>query len=298
MTGMTVGVTGAAGQLGSLVAEQLLERIAPEQLVLITRRPEALSAFAQRGASVRRADFDEPGTLRPALAGVDRLLLISSTHESTPRRVEQHTGVIEAAKAQGVTHVAFTSMPKVDADHPSNPYALEYPASEQVLKDSGLAWTILQNGPYAEYLVGRLAMAVATGRLISNAGDGRTAPVSNADCAAVAVAVLTEDGHTETTYVVTGPQLYSQGELAALASELSGRDVDLLELEDEAFTAQAAADGVPEPYPQLMTNHLHAVRLGHFDDLTDTVERVTGRAPRTLRAVLLEHRDELLPVGA
>src|SRR5258708_5726524 len=118
----TVAVTGAAGQLGSLVAEQLLEQIAPEELILVTRRPEALAAFAARGVAVRWADFDDPASLAPAFAGADRLLLISSTHESTPRRVRQHTDAVHAAQAAGVTHVAFTSMPKVDEDHPTGEY--------------------------------------------------------------------------------------------------------------------------------------------------------------------------------
>jgi NAD(P)H dehydrogenase (quinone) len=293
---MTIGVTGAGGQLGSLVAQQLLDEVGLDDVVLLTRRPETIAHLARRGVDVRQADFDEPASLEPALAGVDRLLLISSTHESTPRRVEQHRGVIEAARAAGTTHVVFTSMPKVDDDHPTGEYALEYLRSEQLLKESGLDWTILQNGPYAEYLVGRFALAIGKGRLASNAGAGRTAPVSNVDCAAAAVAVLTGEGHAGRTYVVTGPQLYSQGELAALVAEITGRDVALLELEDDAFRAQAVEDGLPEPFPRLMTNHLKAVRLGYFDDLTDAAEQLTGRPPRALRDVLVEHRDQLLGV--
>jgi NAD(P)H dehydrogenase (quinone) len=293
---MTIGLTGATGQLGTLVTEQLLDQLQLEEIVLLTRNPDALAHLARRGVAVRRADFDEPDTLEPALAGVDRLLLISSTHESTPHRVQQHKAVIEAAKAAGTKHIVFTSMPKVDKDHPTGPYAIEYLDSEQALKDSGLDWTILQNGPYAEYLVGRLALAIDKGRLASNAGEGRTAPVSNVDCAAAAVAVLTGEGHAGKTYVVTGPELYSQGELAALVSDVTGSDVSLLELDDGAFREQAVKDGVPEPFPRLMTNHLKAVRLGYFDDLTDSAETLTGHPPRALREVLVEHRDQLLGV--
>jgi NAD(P)H dehydrogenase (quinone) len=291
---MTVAVTGAAGQLGSLVAEQLLERIAPEELVLVTRRPEALAAFAQRRVQVRRADFDEPASLAPAFAGADRLLLVSSTHESTPRRIRQHTDAVQAAQAAGVRHVAFTSMPKVDEAHPTGEYALEYLRSEEMLKASGVAWTILQNAPYAEYLVGRFALALSTGRLSTNAGEGRTAPVSNVDCAAVAVAVLTGDGHDGRTYVVTGGELFTQAQLAALVGEIVGRPLPLLELDDDAMRVQAAADGIPEPMPKFLARHLKAVRLDYFDDLTTVVADVTGRPPRPLRDVLADHRDALL----
>jgi NAD(P)H dehydrogenase (quinone) len=291
---MTIAVTGAAGQLGSLVAQQLLPRIAPEDLILVTRRPEALTGFAERGVQVRQADFDDPGTLERALAGAERLLLISSTHESTPRRVRQHTDAVAAAQAAGVRHVAFTSMPKVDADHPTGEYALEYLRSEEMLKASGVAWTILQNAPYAEYLVGRFALALSLGRLATNAGDGATAPVSNADCAAVAVAVLTGEGHERRTYVVTGPELFTQAQLAALVADVTGHPLPLLELDDDALRRQAAEDGIPDPMPTFLSRHLKAVRLGYFDDLTTVVADLTGRPPRALRDVLVEHRDALL----
>jgi NAD(P)H dehydrogenase (quinone) len=291
---MTVAITGAAGQLGRLVAEQLLERLDPSEVILVTRRPEALSDLAERGASVRRGDFDEPDSLQAAFAGADRLLLISATHESTPRRVQQHTDAVGAAKAAGVKHVVFTSMPKVDADHPTGEYALEYLRSEEMLKGSGPAWTILQNGPYAEYLVGRFALALSKGRLISNAGDGELAPVSNRDCAATAVAVLTEDGHEGRTYVVTGPELYTQQQLADLVAEITGRELPVLELDDEGVRRQAAEDGIPEPMPKYLSRHLAAVKQGYFNDLTTAVEDLTGRPPRPLRDVLEEHRDELV----
>jgi NAD(P)H dehydrogenase (quinone) len=290
---VTVAVTGASGQLGSRVAEGLLQQLEPSEVILVTRSPERLASFAERGASVRRADFDEPASLEPAFAGADRVLLISATHESTPRRLAQHTAAVEAAKAAGVAHVVFTSMPKVDEDHPTGEYALEYLRSEEMLKSSGLDWTILQNGPYAEYLVPRFALALSKGRLTSNAGEGRTAPVSNEDCAAAAVAVLTGEGHAGRTYVITGPELYTQGELAALVEEVSGRPLPLLELDDEAMREQAAQDGIPDPMPKFLSRHLKAVRMGYFNDHTNSVEDLVGRPPRTLRDVLVEHRDEL-----
>jgi NAD(P)H dehydrogenase (quinone) len=185
-------------------------------------------------------------------------------------------------------------MPKVDADHPTGAYALEYPASEEVLKESGATWTVLQNGPYAENLIGRGAMAIASGELTSNAGDGPTAPVSHADCAAVAAAVLTDDGHAGKTYVVTGPELYTQAELADLFAEVSGKPVRLREMSDQELPDRLRADGLPEPFPKLLTAHLKAVRLGYFDDLTDVVPSTTGKPAEPLRQILEAHRDELL----
>jgi NAD(P)H dehydrogenase (quinone) len=290
---MTVAITGAAGQLGSRVAEQLLEQLDPAELILVTRRTDELASFADRGVAVRYADFDEPQSLAPAFAGADRLLLISATHESTPRRIQQHTDVVRAAGVAGVRHVVFTSMPKVDEDHPTGEYALEYLRSEEMLKNSGLDWTILQNGPYAEYLVPRFALALSKGRLPSNAGEGRLAPVSNDDCAAAAAAVLTGEGHEGRTYVVTGSELFTQAELAELVSDVVGVELPLLELDDDGMRVVAAEDGIPDPMPKFLSRHLKAVRLGYFDDCTGVVEELTGKAPRPLREILEEHRAEL-----
>jgi NAD(P)H dehydrogenase (quinone) len=291
---MKIALTGAAGELGRAVAAALLDRVAPDDLILVTRRPDQVAELAARGVRVRQADLDEPAGLSAAFSGADRLLLISTTHESTPRRVEQHTAAIDAARDAGVGHVVFTSMPKVDESHPTGVYAMEYPRTEAVLKNSGMAWTILQNGPYAGYLVGRFALAVRHGRLLSNAGGGRVAPVAHEDCAAVAAEVLTGEGHESSTYVVTGGELFTQRQLAEVLSTVVGVDIPLREVADDAMPGLLAGDGLPEPMPGIMTRHLKAVRLGYFDDLTAVVRDLTGTAPRSLRSVLEEHRGQLV----
>ena len=137
-----VAITGASGQLGRLVAERVLAQCAPRDVILATRSPDALSDFAARGAEIRHADFDEPDSLRDALVGAERMLLISAT--DLERRVAQHRAAIAAAKAAGVRRVIYTSgsMPE-----PPNPAAVapSHYATEQALAASGLAWTVLRN---------------------------------------------------------------------------------------------------------------------------------------------------------
>lgn len=292
---MTIAVTGAAGYLGGLVGELLVEKLGADQVILITRRPESINEnLRDSGAHLRQADFEDPSSLPAAFEGAEKAMIVSVDHPITPRRVQAHRAAFEAARDVGVQHIAFPSMPKVDEGHPTGEYAMEYPASERVLQQIGVAWTVLQNAPYAEGLIPRAAIAAATGELTSNAGDGRTAPVSHADCARVAVDVLTKPGHDNKTYVVTGSELFSQPELAEMFSEITGREIRCVDVSDEEHPARLRELGLPEPFDVLLPRHLKAVRLGYFDDLTSVVEDVTGRPPERLREVLQRHRAEML----
>ena len=292
---MSVIVTGAAGHLGRLVAEQLLERLAPEQLVLVTRRPEALRELRARGADVRYGDFDDPPSLRDAFAGGRRMLLIST--DAIGRRVSQHRAAIDAAATAGVGHVVFTSIVNPVAGNPVGANAREQGMTELMLDRAGLAWTVLRFGSFAELQLPPAATAVKNRRLITNAGDGRIVPVSRRDCAEAAAITLTTDGHCGNTSEITGPEALSPRELAELYAELSGQPVSLLQLSDAVLTRVLVGIGTPLPIAWGITAFGRAVRHGYFDVVDPAFERLTGRPPVTLPEVLVEHRADLLAVA-
>jgi NAD(P)H dehydrogenase (quinone) len=292
---MSIVITGASGHLGRLTAEAVLERVPASEVVLTTRRPEALSDLAGRGAEVREADFDRPETLAGAFAGGERLLLISA--DIVGRRVAQHRAAIEAAGEAGVRHVAYTSYLNPVEENPAV-ITPDHRETEKALRESGLAWTVLRNAFYAEYQVPPAVQAVATGRLIHNNGDGKTAYVSREDCAAAAAAVLTTDGHEGEAYDVTGPEPLGQGDVAALLGRLSGRAVEAVAVDDEAFVEGLTASGLPEPAAREIASYGRAIREGHIDQISDAVENLTGRPPRSLREVFEAHREELLREGS
>ena len=288
---MSIVITGASGQLGRLTAELVLDRVPASEVILTTRRPEALSDLAERGARVRQADFDRPETLAEAFAGGENLLLIST--DDLGRRAAQHRVAIEAARDAGVRHVAYTSYLNPVEENPAV-ITPSHRETEKALRESGLAWTALRHAFYAEYQVPAGAQAIATGQLIHNNGYGKTAYVSREDCAAAAAAVLTTDGHEDKAYDITGPEPFSQGDVAALLSEVSGRPVEVVAVDDEAFIQGLAAAGVPEPAAREVASYGRAIREGHIDQISGAVENLTGRAPRSLRQVFEAHRDELL----
>jgi NAD(P)H dehydrogenase (quinone) len=287
---VTVAITGAAGQLGRLTAQRVLERVAPGEVMLVTRRPDAIADLADAGATVRHGDFDEPASLPGAFAGVDRLLLIST--DVLGNRVAQHTAAIDAAAAAGVEHVLYTSGLNAGSALPLV-VSHDHGATEQAIRARGLRWTALRNGLYAESQVPAAARAVASGHLVHNNGDGATAYVSREDCAAAAAAALTGDGHEDRVYDITGPELVTQAELAAMVSDIAGRRVVAVAIDDDEATRNLTAVGLPADAAMAYASFGTAIREGVLDILSSDVEDLTGRRPRSLRDVLEAHRSEL-----
>ncbi|MEA2290610.1 MAG: hypothetical protein QOD55_2607 [Solirubrobacteraceae bacterium] len=280
---MSVIVTGASGQLGRAVADRLLETLPAREVILVTRDPDSLTEYADRGADVRRGDFDEPGSLAEAFAGGERLLLIST--DAVGRRGAQHGAAIDAARAAGVRHVAYTSIVGAAPDNPL-PIAQEHLATEQAIRDSGLAYTFLRNSVYAEMQVPAAAQAIASGQVVHNNGDAGIAYVAREDCAAAAAAVLSTGAHENRTYDITGPELVTGEAFAALLTELAGTPVQEVQV-DDATTAQGlVAAGLPEPVAQVFAAFGAAARDGYLASRTDGVRELTGSEPRSLRDVI------------
>jgi NAD(P)H dehydrogenase (quinone) len=291
---MRIIVTGAAGHLGRLAADHLLQRVAPERLVLVTRQPRALQHFEARGVDVRHGDFDDPASLSDAFAGGERMLLIST--DALGRRIRQHRVALDAAVAAGVAHVVFTSHVN-PVRNPIGSFAQELGDSEALLERSGVAGTVLRFGSFAELQLAAAASAVQNGRLITNGGEGRIVPVSRRDCAEAAAVTLTTDGHIGMTYDITGPEALSPGDLARLYGELSGKAVSVVHVSDWMLTAELMAVGTPWPAARAVAAFGRAVREGWFDVVDPTFERLTGHPPLRLRDVLAAQHANLLAVG-
>ena len=288
---MVVAITGASGHLGRKTAELVVDRLDPSDVVLLTRTPDALADLADRGVVVHRADFDEPQSVRDALSGVERMLLISAVELG--HRVQQHRAAIDAAQRAGVRHVLYTSVPNPVTQNPAG-VVPDHRATEDALEASGLAWTFLRNNLYAEYQVPTAAQAIATGQLVTNAGGGRTAYVSRDDCAAAAAAVLASAGHENRSYDITGPGSVSAEDIAALAGEIADRQLEIVHVDDDAFVAGLTGAGLPEEAARLYASFGASTRGGFLESVSTAVEDLTGKVPRSLRTVLTAASGELV----
>ncbi len=280
---MTVAITGASGGLGRRVAELLLNQMAPADLLLLTRTPDDLKDLAKRGVDVRKANFKNPTGLKADLQGVERMLLISA--DAGPKRLEWQRQAVAIAKTAGVEHVVYTSMAQPSSDNPSFVIP-DHAGTESALRESGMDWTFLRNNVYAEGAVLAAEAALRQGRLVTNAGDGGTAYVSRHDCARAAAAVLSTDGHEKEAYDITGPQAVTQAELAGLITEVTGTDIELVELSDDAYFDHLLDSGVPQDVADVMSSFGEATRGGFLSKVSTDVADLTGRPPASLRDVL------------
>jgi NAD(P)H dehydrogenase (quinone) len=285
---LTIAITGASGQLGRRVTDILLGEhgIAPADLILVTRSPDALADRAASGAQVRHGDFDEPGSLRAAFAGADKVLVISTDRVGT--RVPGHTAAIDAAVAAGARSIGYTSGVNPSDSNPIR-VMWEHRQSEDHLRATAPGWTILRNSIYAEVLLAGADAALASGSHVTNEGDGRVSYVSRDDCAAAAAAVLATDGHDGKIYDVTGATALSATDVAALYAKLGDRPVEVVNLDDDAYAAMLVEHaGLPQPVAEIYASFGTGARRGYGAPVSDTVLQLTGRPPRAAGDVLAE----------
>ena len=287
-------VSGASGQLGSLVIDELLARkVAPEDLILVSRTPNTdhLNAYAARGASVRFGDFNQPESLDAAYGGGTRMLLIS-INGGGGDRPELHRVAIDAAVRAGVKQIAYTSYVNADRYEDST-IAVDHLRTERILQESGVAWTMLRNQIYANGLVDQAVQIVSDGRYVTHTPDARVAYVTREDCAAAAAAVLTTPGHDNKAYNITGPDAIGPRELVALATEISGKPVELVVLSEADYRRRLAESGMPDAAINGTISFAAELDSPYLREPSTAVGELTGRPATSVRTLLANDRERL-----
>ncbi|MEU2245307.1 SDR family oxidoreductase [Streptomyces sp. NPDC019224] len=280
---MSIVVTGATGELGRLVVEQLLTTVPADGIVAAVRDKEKAAALAARGVELRIADYDDPATLAGAFRAGDRVLLISGSEVGS--RVPQHTAVIDAAKAAGVAQLAYTGvLGGPDADFV---LADEHKETERLILASGLPHTFLRNGWYTENYTANLAPVLAHGAVVANAGEGRIASATRADYAAAAAAVLTGEGHLGKAYELSGDTAWSLAEYAAQVSRASGKEIVHKDVPGAVHQEILVGAGLPEGLAAILVDVDEAIRRGRLAGTSGDLARLIGR-PTTPMAETVE----------
>lgn len=277
-----IAVTGATGQLGRLVIDALLKTVPAAQIVAAVRNVDKARDLQALGVQVRHADYTQPQTLATAFHGVDKLLLVSSSEVG--QRTAQHRAVIDAAKAAGVTLIAYTSL--LHADTSPLALATEHKETESLLAQSGIPTVLLRNSWYTENHTASLAPALAHGVLIGSAGQGRFATATRADYALAAAVVLTTEGHAGKTYELAGDTAYTLTELAQAFATASGKPVVYQDMPEAALTAALVQAGLPEGFAAILADSDAGAAKGALFDASHQLSQLIGRATTPLAAVV------------
>ncbi|GAA0266316.1 SDR family oxidoreductase [Cryptosporangium japonicum] len=281
-------VTGATGNLGRRTLQLLLERLPAERLAGLSRAPERAADLAERGVDIRPGDYFDYASLVRAFDGVDKLLLVSA--QAFTDRNAQHFNAIAAAKHAGVRHVIYTAIQRDDALGITQVGVTESDVfAEQTLRASGLDYTVLRNPMYLDQFDGYVGADAYENGVRVPPGEGTMAPALLRDLAAANVAVLTGDGHENTTYTLNGSEAASFREIAATLSEIHGRPVPYLPVEVEEYLESHVRNGLPRHVAEFLTAWVAGVGLGSFSRNTDDLERLIGYRPTSYREYLEEN---------
>jgi NAD(P)H dehydrogenase (quinone) len=273
-------VTGATGQLGRGIIEDLLARLPASEIGVSVRDPRKADDLAGRGIRVRQGDFADPASLTRAFEGASRVLIVSGPADPRP-----HAAAIEAARAAGAGQIVYTS--HMGASHDS-PFAAMPPhaQTEQDLLASGVPFTALRNGFYAANGIQLMGQALQTGQLIAPA-DGPVSWTAHADLAQAAAIALTEDGRLGgITPPLTSLEALDFGDVAAIASELTGREITRVTVPDDEWVAGLTSHGVPEQRARFLLGVFQASRQGEFAAVSPVLADLLGRKPATFRELL------------
>jgi NAD(P)H dehydrogenase (quinone) len=275
-------VTGASGQLGRLAVEQLLARgVTASEVVALVRTPSKAADLADRGVQVREADYSQPQTLSSALAGVDRLLLISSSEAG--QRVAHHTNVIEAATTAGVSRIVYTSM--LDADDSTNPLAEEHRATEQALREADVAHTLLRNGWYTENYTDQLGQYLRTAEIVGAAGAGKISAATRQDFGAAAAAALLQDETGNRTYELGGPA-FDLTDLARVIREVTGTSVSYRDMPTQEYVSSLQQTGLDEGTTQFVAALDASIAHGDLETTSQDLAQLLGRPATPLADVV------------
>ncbi|KJG58187.1 quinone oxidoreductase [Raoultella planticola] len=267
-----IAITGATGQLGHLVLQNLLKTTAASQIVAIVRNPAKAEALSQQGIVVRQADYTDEAAFTAALQGVDKLLLISSSEVG--QRTPQHRNVIHAAKAAGVKFIAYTSL--LHADKSPLGLHVEHVETEKMLADSGIPYALLRNGWYTENYLASAPPALEHGVFIGAAGDGKSPRRPRRLCRGRRTRIA-EEGHAGKVYELAGDEAWTLSELAAALSKQSGKNVVYQNLSEADFAAALKSVGLPAGLADMLADSdVGAAKGGLFDD-SRTLSALIGR---------------------
>lgn len=283
-------VTGATGHFGKAAIQSLLEKgVAPSQITAFVRNEAAAVEFTNQGIGLVNGDYDDHASLVRAFWGADKVLFVSASDIN--KRLGQHRNVVNAAKEAGVKHVVYTSFQRKN-ETPASPLwivAETHLQTEQWLKESGLAYTILKNNLYMDFLPGFIGEKVLeTGVIYVPAGNGAISAALRSDMAAAAAAILAGSGHEGKEYDFSNTESVTYTDIAQLLSALSGKAIQYVSPTPEAYSETLAGFGLPADVIGIFSSFAVAQAQDELDNASTDLELLLGRKPVSVKQFLAQ----------
>ena len=290
-TAPAILLTGATGTIGSELTKILIRQGVPFR-ALVRSLPAAAALQGQPGVELVVGDLDDPASLAPGLAGVERAFLLTN---STERAEQQQLNFVQHARQAGVRQVVKLSQWAADRHSPVR-FLRYHAAVEEAIRASGLAYTFLRPNLFMQGLLGFRESIVHQGRFFAAIGDARVSVVDIRDIAAAAAATLTEPGHEGRTYNLTGPAALTHAEMASQLAQALGKPVVFQDIPAEAMREALLGVGFPAWQADgLVEDYAHYHR-GEAARVASGVQEATGTAPRAFADFARDYASAFQPV--
>ena len=285
-------ITGATGGLGSSVVEHLSKNKKPSEIAVLVRDAASDQAkeYQSKGFEVRVADYDTKEKLIEAFKNIEILYFVSGSNIDS--RTVQHKNVVDAAIQAGVQHVLYTSAGRKDESQ-NSPVAVVMDAhvkTENCLKDSGMAYTILRHNLYTEVIalfLGEKEALLQSKTVFLPTGDGKTAFALRDDLAEAGALILKDAAqHQNKIYTLDGPEAIDFRKVAQILSDITEEEINYVSPDVDTFKTTMASNGVPEDIIGMMLGFSLGIAQGEFNSESKDLEYLLGRKHRAVANLL------------
>jgi NAD(P)H dehydrogenase (quinone) len=279
---MKILITGATGQFGAATIQFLLKKIPANQIVALVRDENKAVDLKAKGVDIRVGDYNDEASLLMAMSGIDKVLLISGN--DIANRQKQHENVINAAKNVGVKHLVYTSFMRKNETKTSSLGMLgkSHIETEKYLINSGLDYTLMLNGLYADVLPMFFGPQVLEAGIFLPTEDGIAAYATRNDMAEAAANILTGTGHENKKYIIANTENYSMDDIAEILSEIKGEEVEYASPTNKDYVETLVNAGFPQQLANSLVGFCEAIKQGEFETETTDLEYLISRKPTTL----------------
>ena len=276
-------VIGATGNIGSAATQQLVSKGADVRV--LARDTAKARAVLGPKVQVVQGDLSRPDTVAAAMAGAEKLFLVTPLHLD---QIAMKSAAIQAAKKAGVKHIVMSTGIGAAPDAGVE-IGRWHGKNQEEVKATGIAYTFLQPTFFMQNMLMFADAIRAQGAFYLPLGDSKVSWVDARDIAEVGVVALTGAGHENKEYPITGGEAINCAGMAQTISGVLGKTVNYVDVPLAAAKEGMTAAGMPEKLADMM-NELYALGpAGHLAYVADTVERVTGHPPRSFRQFVENH---------